>query len=282
MPTKTTNHSVRPKKSWGQNFLHNEAILARIADSLDAKPDTTVIELGAGKGALTKHLLERQYKVIAIERDRQLVPLLEEKFVSDKIKIHAANAATLNYGEFCTEEQKQVHVIGNLPYHLSSRILVSLSDAYPHVAEAVVLVQKEVAERLCAGPGTKIYGLLSVLVQRSFQTRMLFPVKPEAFFPKPKVDSALVHLRQQDRIYDINLDAALKSCAKAAFSSRRKTLVNSIAGGLRQSNTNIRQAIEQSGIDPQLRAETLSLAEFVSITKHLLDLGIINMETPNG
>ena len=256
--------------------MQNEHILNNIAQSVQAPAGTAVIELGAGTGALTKHLLQRDYHVIAIERDRNLIPILEQEFHEKNIDVQAANAATLKYEDYCSPQQKQLYVVGNLPYHLSSRILVSLSDAYPHIQEAVVLVQKEVALRLCAPPGSKTYGLLSVLVQRSFATEILFPVKPEAFFPKPKVDSALVRLQYQERHYPQNLDSALRACAKAAFSARRKTLANSIAGGLGQKANVIRKVLETSSVNPQQRAECLELKAFVEITEKLLEAGLLH------
>jgi len=276
MTSSIKNKNVRPKKSWGQNFLQNEHILENIAQSLHAPEHASVIELGAGMGALTKHLLKRDYHVIAIERDRNLIPILEEEFHGKNIRIQAANAATLKYEDYTSAQQKQLYVVGNLPYNLSSRILVSLSDAYPHISEAVLLVQKEVAQRLCSPPGSKTYGLLSVLVQRSFTTEILFPVKPEAFFPKPKVDSALVRLRYQERTYPENIDSALRLCAKAAFSSRRKTLTNSIAGGLRQKANVMRQVLETCSVNPQQRAERLELKEFVEITEKLIGAGMLD------
>lgn len=268
---------LRAKKSWGQNFLKDEGILHDIAAATGAGPAHPVVELGAGLGALTHHLLLCGGTVIAVERDREIVPALTERFRDQPtLEIMEADAARLDYGALAARLGQSLIVAGNLPYQLSGRIMVSLADAVPHISRAVLLVQKEVAERLVAPPGNKTYGLLSVLVQRSFHARAIRHVPPSAFHPRPKVDSMVIALERLSGEHmpwlqkDPALDAALVRVARAAFSSRRKTLRNALSGGLQRPAADIERLVQASGIDPNCRAETLSVASFAALASRLL------------
>lgn len=268
---------LRAKKSWGQNFLKDESILHDIAEATGAGPQHPVIELGAGLGALTHHLLLLGGTVIAVERDREIVPALTERFVDHPaLEIMEADAARLDYAALADRLGQSLIVAGNLPYQLSGRIMVSLADAVPFIARAVLLVQKEVAERLVAPPGSKTYGLLSVLVQRSFHARAVRHVPPSAFHPRPKVDSMVVSLERLsgDKMpwlqKDPAMDAALVRVARAAFSSRRKTLRNALSAGLQRSPAEVEQIVRSCGIDPNCRAETLSVASFATLGAALM------------
>ncbi|MEZ0311571.1 MAG: 16S rRNA (adenine(1518)-N(6)/adenine(1519)-N(6))-dimethyltransferase RsmA [Myxococcota bacterium] len=253
---------LKAKKSWGQNFLKDESVLTRIAAATKVGPGESILELGAGMGALTQQLLVRGAKVTAVERDREMVPILRENMegVGD-LTILEANAGELDYADLARRNGGPLTVAGNLPYQLSSRILVNLADAQPHVARAVLMVQREVAERLVASPGSRTYGLLSVLVQRAFDANIAFEVPPGAFHPPPKVHSAVVSLTlKRDRLPP-DLDAKLVAVTRAGFSARRKTLRNSIAGGLGLSSAEADSLLAKAGIEPTRRAETLALDE---------------------
>jgi 16S rRNA (adenine1518-N6/adenine1519-N6)-dimethyltransferase len=265
------------KKSWGQNFLLDQKVLADIATLAGAAPGRVVLELGAGLGALTHHLLARGARVIAVERDRELVPVLKSAlaWAGDRLEVLEADAARLDYGELAGRLGSPLTVTGNLPYQLSSRILVSLADARPHVGRAVLLVQKEVAERLSAPPGSKVYGLLSVLVQRHVEARTARGVSPAAFLPRPKVHSAVVVLAARPGARDAALDAALVSAARAAFQARRKTLRAGLAGALRVAPALVEAALLEAGLDPSARAETLEVGEFERLGASLAARGLL-------
>ncbi len=261
---------LKAKKSWGQNFLKDESVLTRIAAATKVGPGEPILELGAGMGALTHHLLTRGAKVVAVERDREMVPLLRENLAGvGDLTILEANAAELDYAELARQSGGPLTVAGNLPYQISSRIIVSLADAQPHVARAVLMVQREVAERLVAPAGSRTYGLLSVLVQRAFDASIVFEVPPGAFHPPPKVHSAVVTLALKHDRLPAELDAKLVAVARAGFSARRKTLKNSLAGGLGTSSAEADAILTRAGIEPQRRAETLSLLELTRIAEAL-------------
>ncbi|MEO1172384.1 MAG: 16S rRNA (adenine(1518)-N(6)/adenine(1519)-N(6))-dimethyltransferase RsmA [Myxococcota bacterium] len=267
-----TRAGLRPKKSWGQNFLSDSTVHESIAEAIGAAPGTTVVELGAGLGALTHYLLARGATVVAIERDRELIPLLRDHFSGvETLELLEANASTLNYSQLAERLGGSIRVAGNLPYQISSRILVSLADAADVVERAVVLVQREVADRLAAPPGGKTRGLLSVLVQRRFDVERLRVVAPGAFHPPPKVHSAVARLIRTDRRVEPECDALLVELARLGFSSRRKNLRNGLKGklGADQAET----LLGSAGIDPSRRAETLSLHEWTTLAETWLSMG---------
>lgn len=270
------------KKSWGQNFLLDQKVLADIASLAGAGPGQAVLELGAGLGALTHHLLARGARVTAVERDRELVPVLKQAltWAGDRLVVLEADAARLDYADLAARMGSPLTVTGNLPYQLSSRILVSLADARPHVGRAVLLVQKEVALRLSAPPGSKVYGLLSVLVQRHVEARTARAVSPGAFLPPPKVHSAVVVLTARPGGRDPALDAALVATARAAFHSRRKTLRAGLAGALRAAPALVESALVEAGVDPSTRAETLDVAAFERLGASLSRFGLLPRSSP--
>jgi len=270
---------IRPKKDWGQNFLKEQDILRFISESCRARENERVVELGAGLGALTYYLAQDYPHVTAVERDRDLFPIVKEYFEwAENLQWLEADAAKLNYEELCTETEPELVVIGNLPYQISSRILVSLADATDWVRRSVVLIQKEVAERIVAGPGSKTYGLLSVLIQRSFDAHIVRIVPPHVFLPPPKVHSAIIALERRETRFSQEEDAQLVAAARAAFSSRRKTLRNSVAGGLGVKPGEVEPVIIESGIDPKRRAESLELSEFAILGRALAGAGLLKLD----
>jgi len=265
------------KPSWGQNFLLDQSILAETARLAVGEPPATVLELGAGLGALTYHLLVAGARVIAIERDREIAPLLRQALAwSAQLEVVEADAVRLDYGVYAARSGGPLAVAGNLPYQLSSRILVSIAEAREYVARAVVLLQLEVAERLVAAPGGRDYGLLSVLVQRSFAVHIARHVPPGAFHPRPKVQSAVVVLERESVGREVSADRALVAAARAAFHGRRKMLRNSLATALDCANVTVDAAIHAAGLSPQTRAETLSIDDFARLGAALLDAGLLS------
>ena len=277
---------LHAKKTWGQNFLQDLSVLACIADA-DAS-SAPAFELGAGLGALTEVLCSRGRPVVAVERDRDLVPTLRALagMSNGQLRVVEGDAQQVDYAHWAAELAGPVHVFGNLPYQLSGRILVMLADAGESIAQATLLVQREVAERLVAGPPGRTYGLLSVLVQRRFSCSILRHVSPGAFYPRPNVDSAVIRLlphaerawakapaeladAAQAATYVAYKERWLVACARAAFSARRKTLRNSLQTGLKRPALEVEAALARAGIDPGARAETLTVAQFAALGEAL-------------
>lgn len=258
-------HGLRPKKSWGQNFLGDDRILAAIARACTLSAGETVIELGAGLGHLTRHLAATGASVVAVERDRELVAVLEKELLLPNVRLVAGNAAELDFA--AVAGTSPVAVVGNLPYHLSSPITFEVLHQRAHVSRAIFLLQREVAERLAAEPDGRDYGLLSVLLQLHATVEVVVQVPRGAFFPPPKVESAVVRIdflaSPRAPILD---EARFEKLVKAAFNQRRKTLSNALrAGGFESAD----QALEQAGVDGKRRAETLSPAEFAAVERAL-------------
>jgi 16S rRNA (adenine1518-N6/adenine1519-N6)-dimethyltransferase len=265
---------LAPKKSWGQNFLHDQTVLAEAAALVGAKPGVSVIELGAGLGALTFHLLRAGATVYAVERDREIVPVLKTALgEAEGLHVIEADIQGLDWADWQRRLGQPLLVAGNLPYQISSRMVVSLADASTHLGVAVLMLQREVALRLVAAPDTSDYGLLSVLAQRSLTPVIARVVPAGAFLPRPKVDSALVRLVPHGKTRTPELDLALVQVARAAFGQRRKTLHNSLAAGLGQSKDQVALLLGAAGIVPSRRAETLDLGEFERIAAAFLARG---------
>lgn len=248
-------HGLRPKKSWGQNFLGDANVLARIAAAAQVGPGDTAIELGAGLGHLTEQLVATGARVVAVERDRDLARVLREELPAAQVV--EANAATFSIRELAGGPAT---VVGNLPYHLTTQILFRCLDQLPDVRRLVFLVQAELADRLAAGPGSRTYGQLSVMAQARCRVDALFDVPAGAFLPRPEVDSKVVALTPlaAPRARLAGTDAFAKT-VRAAFGQRRKTLQNALLGGGLEG---VAEALAAAGIDGARRAETLSVEEF--------------------
>jgi 16S rRNA (adenine1518-N6/adenine1519-N6)-dimethyltransferase len=293
-------YGLRAKKSWGQNFLGDEAILDDIARLAAARAGDRVVELGAGLGHLTARLLARGAAVVAVERDRDMAAVLRGE-LAERIVLLEADAARLDYGRIVagTFESAAVHpersaaaeaaarsrraptstsnaanatqvaVVGNLPYHLTSPILFSLLDQVEHLSRAVLLLQREVAERLAARPGSKEWGILSVLLQREAEVSIERIVPPGAFLPPPKVDSAVlcaIFRPAPDAIADA---ARFRRLVKAGFAQRRKTLRNALEAARIAPADALARALATAGVDPGRRGETLSVAEWAAVDRGL-------------
>jgi 16S rRNA (adenine1518-N6/adenine1519-N6)-dimethyltransferase len=262
------NRGLRPKQSWGQNFLGDDHALSRITEGVGIVAGEPVVELGAGLGHLTRHLLAAGAKVVAVERDRDLVVVLEELKL-ENLTVLAANAAELEFARAAGAER--VAVVGNLPYHLTSPILFQVLAQRRSISRAVFTLQLEVVIRLCADPGGRDYGLLSALLGLYFDLKQLFVLPASLFHPRPKVDSAVVRLTTlQEPRAPVTSDARFLRVVKAGFAHRRKTLLNSLESdktlGTRAA---IAAALASAGIDPKRRAETLSPEEFAALERAL-------------
>jgi 16S rRNA (adenine1518-N6/adenine1519-N6)-dimethyltransferase len=254
---------LKPIKRLGQNFLQDPNTIRRIVDALDAGPDDAVVEIGPGAGALTGLLAERYPNFAAIEIDDRAADLLEEELPGTRIIRQdildtdwSALARSMN--------ADRLHVIGNLPYYITSQILFSLLDAAPVIGEAVIMMQYEVAERLVADPRTKSYGILSVAVQLAGAVEILFPVSRNVFYPKPDVRSAMVKLRFPAMPPDMANPAFLRTLVRTAFNQRRKTLRNSLSRILTDDMPLLPEDLAGR------RAEELSPHDFVALADYLL------------
>lgn len=256
-------HGLRPKKEWGQNFLGDEGLLSALAALARLRPGDWVVELGAGLGHFTRALAGTGAHVIAVERDRDLAPILREQL--PEVEVVEADAKSFDLRAVAARAGQRVVVCGNLPYHLSSPILFHLLDQRQAVRRAVLLLQREVAERIAAPPGGRDYGLLSVLLQHVAEAELALSVPRHAFTPPPEVESAALALEFFDEPRAVVHDEArFRKLVKAAFSQRRKTLRNALRG-----MPGAREALEKAGIDSRRRGETLTVEEFASVERAL-------------
>jgi 16S rRNA (adenine1518-N6/adenine1519-N6)-dimethyltransferase len=266
-------YGLRAKKSWGQNFLGDEAILDDIARLAAPRAGDPVVELGAGLGHLTARLLARGARVVAVERDRDMARVLRGE-LSGRVDLLEADAARLDYGEVARrlapgEAAPRVAVVGNLPYHLTSPILFSLLDQAAAVSRAVFLLQREVAERLAASPGEKDWGLLSVFLQREADVSVERVVPPGAFVPPPKVESAVLCALFRPPADAVADPARFRRLVKAGFAQRRKTLRNALDAARIVESAQLARALAAAGIDPARRGETLTVGEWAALERAL-------------
>jgi 16S rRNA (adenine1518-N6/adenine1519-N6)-dimethyltransferase len=252
----------------GQHFLRDAGIARAIVELVAPTAADLVVEIGPGQGALTQELAGRAGRLIALEVDRELLEPLRRRWPA--VTVLEADARTWDYGALERPAGGRVLVVGNLPYSVGKPIVAALLQARGAIDLMALMLQREVAERLAAAPGGKVYGALSVLTQAVCDVELALRVPPGAFRPPPKVDSAVVRLtpRARPRV-PAELEARFRDVVRAAFASRRKTLANALTGGLGLSLGVARQAATSCGIDPGRRAETLTIEEFVSLTARL-------------
>ena len=262
---------LRPKKTWGQNFLLHPHQAERIVAALELSRADTVVEIGAGLGALTGFLAALAQRVIALERDPELARFLREDLLAGApgVEVVCGDALEFDFAGAAREAGRPLAVVGNLPYQITSPLLFALIRERAAVDRAVLMMQQEVGARLAASPGTKDYGILSVLVQYHFRVTRLFSLSPGNFHPPPQVDSVVVRLDPETPAPAARDPELLQRLVKAAFGHRRKTLNNTLvaqAGSFGVTPGAMGALLAQLGIDPQRRGETLSLAEFVALS----------------
>ncbi|MBI2487770.1 MAG: ribosomal RNA small subunit methyltransferase A [Deltaproteobacteria bacterium] len=254
-----------PRKSLGQNFIKDSQVLERIGEIANLSKEDEVLEIGAGLGALTLFLGQKVRRVIAIEKDRRLIDKLKETVSHLKnVEIIPEDALRVEFGRFYWEER--IKVVSNLPYSISSPILIKLLEERELFSLLVLMVQREVGERITALPGSRTYGSISILIQTYMNASIDLLVHPEAFWPRPKVDSVVIKLvpLPNPRIA-VPDEKLFRSIVRAAFSSRRKILSNSLCSLL--SKERVEEILRLSGIDGKRRAETLSIEEFGRLTE---------------
>ena len=256
--------SHTPRKRFGQNFLRDDSIIEAIARAIAPTDADHVLEIGPGEGALTEALITSGCRLDAIELDRDLRTRLLAAFSTHiGFTLHSADALQFDFASVATDNAR-LRVVGNLPYNISTPLIFKLLGQSEVIADMHFMLQLEVVERLAASPGSKDWGRFGVMAQFQCQVEHLFDVPPEAFYPPPKVQSAVVRLRPHSEPPYPNVDrASLSKVVTQAFSQRRKTLRNNFKGTLDDSDFDALQ------IDPSARAETLSIDDFVAITTHL-------------
>lgn len=247
----------RARKRFGQHFLHDQNIIQRIITAINPRPDQIFVEIGPGKGALTVPLLSQLKNLHVIEIDRDLAQALTDKYKArEGVIIHCLDALHYDFNEI----GQHLHIVGNLPYNISTPLIFHLLQYQQIIDDMVFMLQEEVIDRMCATPGNKDYGRLSVMVQAHCQTEKLFTVSPGAFTPPPKVMSAIIKLKPNESFLSKISDVpGFAKVVKQAFSQRRKTLRNCLKGLLDE------EQISSLGIAPEARAETLSVDDFIRL-----------------
>jgi 16S rRNA (adenine1518-N6/adenine1519-N6)-dimethyltransferase len=268
--TLLTAWNIQAKKQLGQNFLSDANVARRIVGHAGLTDDDVVLEIGAGLGAITLPAAKAARRLIAVDKDRQLIGLLRAELLAagiDNVEIREADILKLDLSTIAGQTDRPLVVMGNLPYNISSQVIVKLIHTRSHVNRAVLMLQKEMAQRICAGPGSKTYGRLSVMLQYCASVRELMQVKAAQFFPAPKVDSTVIGIRfTYPPPFPADDEGILFRVIKAAFGKRRKTLRNALSQSeLQLAPATCETLLTEAGIDPTRRAETLSVEDFVRI-----------------
>lgn len=252
----------KPKKRFGQNFLQDENILNKIVREINPLPNDLIVEIGPGYGALTQKILSSTGNLIAVEIDNELAKDLKNKFPNLLLINEDFLETDLSK---LTSQAKKLRVVGNIPYNITSPILFKLFENNKLIEDAVFMVQLEVAKRMTANRGTKDYGILAVVLKYFTETELCFKISPNVFYPKPKVFSALVHIYFKEITYPEEEQKLFIAVVKAAFGNRRKILKNSLSNSIFHEID-----FSNSGIDLSLRAENLSVDDFITLTKFLM------------
>jgi 16S rRNA (adenine1518-N6/adenine1519-N6)-dimethyltransferase len=262
-----SSRGIQLTKSLGQNFLHDDNQLERIVDRGDVQPSDRILEIGPGLGPLTEHLLKRGAEVFAIEKDRRLCAFLQERFAGqERLKLIEDDA--LRYVKTSSRDWREWKLVSNLPYSVASPILVELALSRTPPERLVATLQLEVVKRIIAKEGDEDYGQLSLFLQLRYESRDWFKIPSSCFFPEPDVDSACVQLvRRKERLLPDEKVGDFQRLVKLAFSARRKMMAKLLKQQWTASQ--IASAFEQTGISSQARAETVSLTQFVAMTRLL-------------
>ena len=266
-------HDFKLSKSLGQNFITDRNVIEKIIDGAEINSDDLVIEIGPGIGVLTAAAAESAARVIAVEIDKKLIPILSETLGGyDNIKVINRDILKTDINEIINEEKEagtfsgRVKIIGNLPYYITTPIIMSILERGGSVDSITIMMQKEVADRIKSSPGGKTYGALSVAVQYYCDVHQVTSVPKEVFVPRPKVDSTVLQLSvRKERPVDLISEKVFFSCIKHGFGQRRKTLLNSLTGVCGLSKDQIREILSETGIEFNRRAETLDIKEFAAI-----------------
>ena len=270
------NRIAFAKKSFGQNFLVNQNYIDKIISALEIETDETIIEIGAGRGALTEKLIESGANVVAVELERDMIAVLREQFGDrENFQLIESDALKVNFSEAINPKSQiptpKSKLVANLPYYISTAILQKLIEQRAVFGEMILMFQREVVERITAQTGGKERGFLSVLVQNYLETEKLFDVPPTAFRPMPKVWSAVVRLKPKVSV-EIQNETLFREIVSAAFAQKRKTIFNNLKNsqlGIREKIGDVEQLLEKCGIASARRAETLEIEEWRCLARLL-------------
>lgn len=263
------------QKKFGQNFLIDGNILGKIVEAAQITETDCVLEIGPGIGTMTQYLAERAKSVVVVEIDKNLIPILQETLsVYQNVKIINEDILKTDIDRIVREENdgKPIKVVANLPYYITTPIVMSLFENHVALQSITIMVQKEVADRMQAVPGTKDYGALSLAVRYYAKPEIIMKVPASCFMPRPNVDSAVIRLIRYDNPpVEVRDEAWLFAIIRASFNQRRKTLVNGLsnAGNLGIGKEKIAEAVERMGLQPPVRGETLSLEQFAELSNYL-------------
>ena len=260
--------AIIAKKRFGQHFLNDNRLVQKMVDALHLEASQSVLEIGPGPGILTRALLAEIPVLHAIEIDRDLCQILQAEFSSEQLRLINQDVLSVDFNTLVC--RPPLRIVGNLPYNISTPLLFKLLGQAELIADMHFMLQKEVVERICAKPNTKAFGRLSVMVQYFCEVKSLWTVKPSSFSPPPKVDSAVIRLIPRPFSLECLQTAALEHIVKYAFQQRRKTLLNALKGIVDKS------MIELAGINPSLRAEALSVEDFVRLANVFSEQGVVS------
>lgn len=270
-------YSFSFQKKYGQNFLTDANILEKIIRAADVDKDDCVLEIGPGIGTMTQYLCESAREVIAVEIDKKLIPILKQDTLSsyDNVTIINEDILKVDIGKIVREKNggSPVKVVANLPYYITTPIIMGLFEDKAPIESITIMVQKEVAQRMQVGPGTKDYGALSLAVQYYAVPQVVMTVPAGCFMPRPNVDSSVIKLTRHDRPpVTVSSESFMFDIIRASFNQRRKTLTNSLAnaGGLSVSKEEVAAALEKMGLPPTIRGEALTLEQFASLANILI------------
>ena len=279
-PTKTIEiiqkYNFNFQKKFGQNFLIDTGILESIIDSAEITKDDFVLEIGPGIGTMTQYLCESARKVVAVEIDKNLIPILENDTLKeyDNVRVINEDILKLDINKLVEEENdgKPIKVVANLPYYITTPIIMGLFESHVPIESITIMVQKEVADRMQVGPGTKDYGALSLAVQYYAKPEIIANVPPNCFMPRPNVGSAVIKLTRHEQVpVEVKDEKLMFKLIRAAFNQRRKTLQNSINNSpeLSLSKDQVVEALDKMGLSQTIRGEALSLEQFAELANHL-------------
>ncbi|MDX1779088.1 MAG: 16S rRNA (adenine(1518)-N(6)/adenine(1519)-N(6))-dimethyltransferase RsmA [Thermodesulfobacteriota bacterium] len=267
-------HNVHPKKRLGQTFLYKSIIAEEIVRRAQITPKDVAVEIGPGLGALTFLLGETDARIYALEYDSELAVILQGLLHHQTVEVIRVDALHYDYETLYNQHKIKLKIIGNLPYYLTSPLIFKLLSLHPLIQSMLVMIQKEVADRITAQPGTKDYGTISVFSQLYSVISQQLTVTKDCFYPVPQVDSEVVLFSFRDKpLVEIQDEATFEHLVRASFAKRRKTLLNAIKGAnyLNSSREKIVAALEKAEVDPTRRPETLSIADFSNICTNILN-----------
>lgn len=260
------------QKKFGQNFLIDSNILDKIIRAADVNQDDCVLEIGPGIGTMTQYLCEHAREVVAVEIDKKLIPILEQDTLSAYKNVSIINEDILKVDINAIVQEKNngkpIKVVANLPYYITTPIIMGLFESGVPLESITIMVQKEVAERMQAGPGTKDYGALSLAVQYYAKPEVMLTVPAGCFMPRPNVDSSVIKLMRHEKPYvSVSDEKWMFDIIRASFNQRRKTLVNGLGNApeLNLTKENVLSALEKMGLSPTVRGEALTLEQFASL-----------------